>query len=133
MRETLAQGIAGPYLLQAAIASVHAEAVSYDTTDWRRIVAYYDLLVLATDTPVVRLNRAIAVLESGDPTAALEQVDELAGALGSYYPWHATRAEILLRLGDSAASEEAFCRAIEQCDNEPIADHLRARLAAVRA
>ena len=133
VRETLAQGIAGPYLLQAAIASVHAEAVSYDTTDWRRIVAYYDLLVLATDTPVVRLNRAIAVLESGASTAALEQVDELAGALGSYYPWHATRAEILLRLGDSAASEEAFCRAIEQCDNEPIADHLRARLAAVRA
>jgi RNA polymerase sigma-70 factor, ECF subfamily len=131
VRATLARGIAGPYLLQAAIASVHAEAVSYDTTDWRRIVAYYDLLVEATDTPVVRLNRAIAVLESGAPAAALEQVDDLAGELEAYHPWHATRAEILLRLGDTAASVEAFRRAIERCDNESVAAHLRARLAAV--
>jgi RNA polymerase sigma-70 factor, ECF subfamily len=132
-RTTFARGTAGPYLLQAAIASVHAEAVSYDTTDWRRIVAYYDLLVEAADTPVVRLNRAIAVLESGAPAAALEQVDDLAPQLGAYHPWHATRAEILLRLGDTTASANAYRQAIERCDNEAVADHLRARLAQVSA
>lgn len=131
VRTSLALGIAGPYLLQAAIASVHAEAVSYDTTDWRRILAYYDLLVEAADTPVVRLNRAIAVLESGAPAAALRQVDDLAPELGTYHPWHATRAEILLRLGDTTASADAFRRAIERCDNATVADHLRARLATV--
>lgn len=133
VRDALSRGIAGPYLLQAAIASVHAESVSYDTTDWRRIVAYYDLLVEATDTPVVRLNRAIAVLESGAPEAALEQVDDLAVELGAYHPWHATRAEILFRLGDTTASAAAFRQAIRWCDNDAVADHLRTRLAAVRS
>lgn len=124
----MTRGAAGPYLLQAAIASVHAEAVSYDTTDWRRIVAFYDLLVDASDTPVVRLNRAVAVLESGDPQAALEQTEALAADLSGYHPWHAARAEILARLQRTADSAEAFRRAVELCDNEMVADHLRARL-----
>lgn len=133
VRDAMTRGIAGPYLLQGAIASVHAEAVSYDTTDWRRIVAYYDLLVEAGDTPVVRLNRAIAVLESGDHAAALEQVDALGEELGAYHPWHATRAEVLARLDRPGASAAAFRRAIELCDNQAVADHLRTRLGAVRA
>ena len=132
VRDALAQGVAGPYLLQAAIAAVHAEAVSYDTTDWRRIVAYYDLLVEALDTPVVRLNRAVAVMESGDPDAALEQVESLSDALESYYPWQATRGEVLARLGRPGASAAAFRRAIELCDNQAVATHLRSRLAEVR-
>lgn len=131
VRSTLARGIAGPYLLQAAIAAVHAEAVSYDTTDWRRIVAYYDLLVEATDSPVVRLNRAVARMEGGDPTAALTEVEATAGALAGYHPWHATRAEVLARLGRDADAAEAFGQAIALCDNEAVVAHLRARLAAV--
>lgn len=127
VRQALARGVAGPYLLQAAIASVHAEAVSYDTTDWRRILAYYDLLVAASDTPVVRLNRAVARMEAGALEGAQDEIETLAEDLDRYHPWHATRGEVLARLGRTAEAQACLRRAIDLCDNDAVADHLRRR------
>lgn len=127
VRAGLSRGRAGPYLLQAAIAAVHAEAVSYDTTDWRRILAYYDVLVSVHDTPVVRLNRAVARMEAGDAAAALAGVEALAEPLAGYHPWHATRAEVLVRLGRDREAVAAFERAAELCANDAVATHLRTR------
>src|SRR5205814_4227583 len=92
----------GPYLLQAAINAVHADAATVQQTDWSQIVALYDQLLAIAPTPVVALNRAIAIAEVQGPAAALALVDELD--LNDYHPFHATRADLLRRLGrDSEA------------------------------
>src|SRR5207244_7626621 len=87
----------GPYQLQAAINAVHADAATFAVTDWPQIVALYDQLLAISPTPVVALNRAIAVGEVRGPAAALELVDELD--LDGYHAFHATRADLLARLG----------------------------------
>jgi RNA polymerase sigma-70 factor (ECF subfamily) len=86
----------GPYQLQAAIGAVHADAESFENTDWLQIVALYDQLLAAAPTPVVALNRAIAVGEVDGPAVALALVDKLD--LGNYHLFHATRADLLRRL-----------------------------------
>src|SRR3990172_3523060 len=89
----------GPYQLQAAIAAVHTEAPSWQATDWSQIVRLYDALAAITGSPVVRLNRAIALREVAGPAPALREVDALVDDLDRYHLFHATRAELLRALG----------------------------------
>jgi len=122
---------AGPYQLQAAIAACHAEAADPDLTDWAQIAALYELLVGTMDTPVVRLNRAVAVAMAGDLDAGLAIVDELdrAGELAGYHLLHATRADLLRRGGDPAGARRAYERALELAPSEPERRFLRGRIA----
>src|SRR5262249_51642243 len=99
----------GPYQLQAAIGAVHADAASADMTDWSQIVALYDQLLAVAPTPVVALNRAVAVGEVHGPAVALALVDQLD--LQQYYLFHATRADLLRRLGRAAEATAAYGRA----------------------
>jgi RNA polymerase sigma-70 factor (ECF subfamily) len=107
----------GPYQVQAAIAAVHSEARTWEETDWPQIVALYDALLRYTDTPVVRLNRAVALNRVRGPQAALGEVNDLAMALGGYHLFHATRAELLDELGEKGLAREARLRALELCQN----------------
>jgi RNA polymerase sigma-70 factor (ECF subfamily) len=115
------------YVLQAAIAACHALAPSYTETNWDAVVSWYDVLLTVEDTPVTRLNRAVAVAERDGPAAALPLVDTIEGLSG--YPWwHATRAELLRRLGRPAEARAAYESALALNLNTPQADHLRGRL-----
>jgi RNA polymerase sigma-70 factor (ECF subfamily) len=107
----------GPYQLQAAIAAVHAEAPSWSATDWPQILRLYDALLALTDSPVVALNRAIALREVAGADAALREVEALAGDLDRYHLFHATRAELLRDLGRRDEAREADRRALELTDN----------------
>jgi RNA polymerase sigma-70 factor (ECF subfamily) len=102
-------GRPGPYQLQAAIAAVHAEAPVAAETDWAQILGLYDRLLALTPTPVVALNRAVAVAEVRLPAEALAAVDRLE--LESYYPFHATRGNLLRRLGRCVEAARAYERA----------------------
>jgi len=107
----------GPYQLQAAIAAVHSEARSWEDTDWEQVVALYDALLRLMDTPVIRLNRAVALSHQLGPQVALGEVNDLALALGEYHLFHATRAELLDELGEHALAREARQRALDLCQN----------------
>jgi RNA polymerase sigma-70 factor, ECF subfamily len=102
----------GPFQLQAAIQAVHCAAGSVEATDWSQILASYDQLYELSPTPVVALNRAIAVGEVHGPAEALAELDRLGGELDGYHLWHAARAAMLRRLTDPAA-DEAYRRAAE--------------------
>jgi RNA polymerase sigma factor (sigma-70 family) len=112
-------GALGPYTLQAAIAACHARAASVKETDWPRIVALYDGLAALTGSPVVELNRAVAVTMAFGPEAGLELVDSLADdpALRGYHLLPSVRGDVLLRLGRIAEAREEFERAADLCDN----------------
>ena len=107
----------GQYQLQAAIAAVHSEARSWEDTDWRQIVLLYDALLRMTDSPIVRLNRAIAVSQLAGPEVALGEVNDLAMSLGDYHLLHSTRAELLDRMGEHTLARQARQRALELCQN----------------
>jgi RNA polymerase sigma-70 factor (ECF subfamily) len=109
MRWCLRRNQPGPYQLQAAIGAVHADAATYDETDWRQIVALYDQLLQITPSPVVALNRAVAIGEVHGPADALALVEALD--LDNYYLLHATRADLLWRLGRHDEAEAAYARA----------------------
>lgn len=112
----------GVYQLQAAINAVHADAASAVQTDWPQIVALYDQLLAIAPTPVVALNRAVAIGEVHGPAAALVLVDELA--LGDYHPFHATRADLLRRLGRDNEATAAYGRAAALAPTEAERDFL---------
>jgi RNA polymerase sigma-70 factor, ECF subfamily len=124
----------GPYALQAAIAALHDEADSMETTDWPQIVALYDLLQRAAPSPVVALNRAVAVGMDSGPEAGLALLDELAsdGALKRYHLFHSSRAGLLERLGRLAEAAEAYRQALAVVGNEPERAFLRRQLAALK-
>jgi RNA polymerase sigma-70 factor (ECF subfamily) len=107
----------GPYQVQAAILAVHAEAPSWEVTDWPQIVALYDLLLRHEDTPVVRLNRLIAVAATDGPQAALREAEPLGDVLAHYHLFHATQAELLRALGRTAEATAADRRALELARN----------------
>jgi len=112
-------GRANPYVVQAAIAACHALAATWDETDWAAVLSWYDVLIAVQDTPVARLNRAVALGEVGGPAAGLAEVDAVSGLAG--YPlWHAARAELLARLGraDDARAAYATALAIPQDDGQ---------------
>jgi RNA polymerase sigma-70 factor (ECF subfamily) len=118
VRERLASGVApGRYQILAAINAVHTSAREGCDTDWSQIVALYDQLVLIDPSPIVALNRAVAVAELDGPNVALAAVDGLENQLAGYHAYHATRAELLRRLGCSKKSRAAYDRAIELAGN----------------
>ena len=115
VRGALASGRVGPYTVQAAIAAVHAEAAQAASTDWSRIVALYDLLLRAEPSPVVELNRAVAVAMRDGPPAGLALIDALLarGELGDYYLAHSARADLCRRIGNAAEARKSYRRALE--------------------
>lgn len=107
----------GPYQLQAAIAATHAEAQSWEETDWHQIVVLYDALLAMADSPVVRLNRAVALSYFAGANVALGELNDLALALGDYHLFHSTRAELLDTIGEHALAREARLRALDLSQN----------------
>jgi RNA polymerase sigma-70 factor (ECF subfamily) len=143
-REQIAEGTAlverallsrrfGPYALQAAIAAVHSEAQSAGATDWAQIVALYDVLAGMDPSPVVALNRAVAVAMRDGPAAGLELIDAILarGDLGDYHLAHAARAELCRRLGRSAEARASYERALGLTRQEPERRFLQRRLDAL--
>jgi len=118
VRERLASGVApGRYQILAAINAVHTFARDVRDTDWSQVVALYDQLIRIDPSPVVALNRAIAVAEVDGPEVALAIVDRLGGRLAGYHAYHATRADLLRRTGRSDQSRAAYDRAVELAGN----------------
>jgi RNA polymerase sigma-70 factor (ECF subfamily) len=122
VRRCLRRNQPGPYQLQAAINAVHADAASVEQTEWSQIVALYDHLLALAPTPVVALNRAIAVGEVQGPAAALALVDELN--LDNYHLFHATRADLLRRLGRNGEAAAAYERAAAMAPTDAERDFL---------
>ena len=141
-RELIAEGAAlvervlrsrrfGPYTLQAAIAAVHAEAPDPAATDWRQIAGLYDVLVRVDPSPVVELNRAVAVAMRDGAEVGLRLIDELLkqGDLGGYHLAHAARADLCRRLGRAADAQSAYKQALTLARQEPERRFLQRRLA----
>jgi RNA polymerase sigma-70 factor, ECF subfamily len=119
-----------PHALQAAIAAVHAEAVDAATTDWPQIVGLYDVLIRAASSPVVALNRAVAVAMRDGPAAGLALIDEIraSGDLESYHLLHSARADLCRRLGRTADARAAYEAALRLVRQEPERRFLQRRL-----
>jgi RNA polymerase sigma-70 factor, ECF subfamily len=133
VREALTRGRPGPYPLQAAIAAVHAEAARAEETDWPQILALYSALWAVHRSPVVALNRAVAVAMVHGPAEALQLVDVVADALDGYYLLHATRADLLRRLERWDEAATAYRRALERTENEAERRFIWRRLAEVKS
>ena len=101
----------GPFQLQAAIQAMHCAALRYEETDWDTIVRFYDRLIAVMPTPVVMMNRAIAVAETDGPEASLALLEELRRDLDEYHLLHASRAAMLNRLGRRGEAADAYGRA----------------------
>jgi RNA polymerase sigma-70 factor (ECF subfamily) len=130
VERALASGRVGPYTLQAAIAAVHARAPAADATDWAEIVALYDVLGRLTPSPVVELNRAVAVAMRDGPAAGVALIDGILerGELDDYHLAHAARADLCRRLGRTAEARASYERALELARQEPERRFLRGRL-----
>jgi RNA polymerase sigma-70 factor, ECF subfamily len=131
VEQALASKRIGPYTLQAAIAAVHAEAPNATETDWPQIVALYDLLLRTEPSPIVELNRTVAVAMRDGPAKGLELVDALLerGELAQYHLAHATRADFCRRLGRNADARASYERALALAKQEPERRFLEKRLA----
>ena len=123
-------GRSGPYQLQAALVATHAAAPTWESTSWASIVTLYDALYRIQPTPVVALNRALAVAERDGPHAGLAALEPLDERLASYHLFHAARGELLQRTGDHVAAAEANRRALALTDNPAERRLLEARLSA---
>jgi RNA polymerase sigma-70 factor (ECF subfamily) len=119
----------GVYQLQAAIAALHARADSPNATDWAEIADLYSALQLVHNTPIVRLNRAVAVAMDQGPDVGLSLIEEVAAELDEFHPLHAARADLLRRAGRKAEAAAAYQRAIKFCSNSVEARYLARRLA----
>jgi RNA polymerase sigma-70 factor (ECF subfamily) len=130
VRRALQSGRIGPYTIQAAISAVHADAATAEETDWNEIVGLYDLLARSYPSPVVDLNRAVAVAMRDGPEAGLNLVDGIlaGGTLDDYHLAHATRADFCRRLGRAADARASFTRALELARQEPERRFLERRL-----
>ncbi|WP_374322606.1 RNA polymerase sigma factor [Streptomyces sp. AP-93] len=129
----LTGGPPGPYGVQAAIAALHDEAADLATTDWPQVVALYDVLLALAPSPVVALNRAVAVAMRDGPQAGLTLLDDLAGEqqLRGHHPYPAARGDLLHRLGRLPEAAAAYREALDLAGTEPERAHLRRRLNAV--
>ena len=129
------RGEPGPFALQAAIAAVHCRAARAEDTDWPEILRLYDLLERVQPSPIVSLNRAVAVAKVDGPQPALGLVDALAagGDLDSYHLLHAARADLLRRIGSRAAAATSYARALELVTNESERRFLERRLREVQS
>ena len=134
VQDVLQRGAPGPYLLQAAIAAVHAESASFDDTDWTQIVALYGLLADVAGSPVVELNRAVAVAMRDGPARGLELVDGLMREprLERFHLLHAARADLLRRLGRTQESILAYEKALALEQSAPERAFLEGRIAQLR-
>jgi RNA polymerase sigma-70 factor (ECF subfamily) len=120
----------GPYSLQAAISAVHAEAPSAATTDWAQIVALYDVLLRMDDSPVVALNRAVAVAMRDGPAAGLPLIESLLKSeLRQYHLAHAARADLCRRLGKNEEARASYRKALDLARQEPERRFLERRMA----
>jgi RNA polymerase sigma-70 factor (ECF subfamily) len=130
VRQALSASQVGPYTIQAAIAAVHARAPSSATTDWGQIVALYDLLLQAHPSPVVELNRAVAVAMRDGPEAGLALIDAILTRddLKTYHLAHAARADLCRRLGRTAEAHTSYQRALDLAQQEPERRFLKRRL-----
>ena len=124
-------GVTGEYFLQALIAAEHAMAARAEDTRWDRIAAHYAELERLTRSPVVRLNRAVAVAEADGPAAGLALLDGLEAALPRSHRLAAVRGALLADLGRTESARAAYAVALELCGNDLEAEHLRGRLAAL--
>jgi RNA polymerase sigma-70 factor (ECF subfamily) len=144
-RNQIAEGVAllekavnshrfGSYTLQAAIAAVHAEAESAAATDWRQIVALYNQLVRIQPSPVVHLNRAVAIAMCDGPEAGLKHIDALLtrGELANYYLAHSARADLYRRLGRTAEARSSYEKALALTQQEPERQFLLERIRQVK-
>src|SRR6202042_1643509 len=124
----------GSYTLQAAIAAVHAQAESPAATDWRQIVALYNQLVRIQPSPVVQLNRAVAIAMCDGPEAGLKHIDALLehGELANYYLAHSARAELYRRLGRPPEARASYERALALTQQEPERQFLQERIRQVK-
>ncbi|MCX6395623.1 MAG: RNA polymerase sigma factor [Propionibacteriales bacterium] len=125
VRRCLAINRPGPYQLQAAINAVHTDALDVSMTDWSQIVQLYDQLLVVQPSPVVELNRAVAVAELDGPEVALAITERLD--LSTYHPWHVTRAELLRRLGRTGDATAAYDDALALVENQAERTHLLRR------
>jgi RNA polymerase sigma-70 factor, ECF subfamily len=132
--EEVLRGEPGPFSLQAAIAAVHCQAARAEDTDWARIVRYYDLLERVQPSPIVSLNRAVAIAMVDGPGPALALVDALvaSGDLDEYHLLHAARADLLRRLGSAAEAAKSYERALALVTNGSERRFLERRLQGVR-
>jgi RNA polymerase sigma factor (sigma-70 family) len=128
LERALRMGRAGPYQLQAAIVAVHAAAPTYADTDWSQILALYDRLLRLQPTPVVALNRALALAEVAGAEAALHEVESLGDRLDGYHLYHAARGELLRRQQRPREAAAAVRRALELTDNPAERELLQRRL-----
>jgi RNA polymerase sigma-70 factor (ECF subfamily) len=131
VRRCLRRNQPGPYQIQAAINAVHSDAATAARTDWIQILALYDQLLAVTPTPIVSLNRAVAVAEVDGPQVALQLIDGLP--LEHYYLFHAIRANLLQRLGHTDQAEAAYRAAIARTDNAAEIAFMKDRISAIRA
>lgn len=120
----------GPYQLQAAIIACHAEAPSWEATDWTQIVLLYDALIRIEPAPIARLNRAVAIRQVHGPEAALHEIEALADALRGYRLFHATKAELLRGLGRHIEARAEDAVALSLTANPAERELLLSRLAA---
>jgi RNA polymerase sigma-70 factor (ECF subfamily) len=134
VQRALASRAFGAYAVQAAIAAVHANAATPEATDWARIVALYDILLSAERSPVVELNRAVAVAMRDGPAAGLALIDVImsGGELNHYHLAHAARADLCRRLGRKAEAKASYERALALAQQEPERRFLRRRLAELK-
>jgi RNA polymerase sigma-70 factor, ECF subfamily len=125
----------GPYTLQAAIAAVHAGAATAEATDWAQIVGLYDVLLRADPSPIIELNRAVALAMRDGPSAGLALVDTILarGELGDYHLAHAARADLCRQLGDAGEARASYDRALALARQEPERRFLERRLAELGA
>lgn len=143
-QEQIAEGIAlveralsarqfGPYSLQAAIAAVHAAAPSFAATDWRQIVGLYDLLLQVVPSPIIEINRAVAVAMRDGPAAGLALIDAILarGDLANYHLAHAARADLCRKMGRIAEARAAYQQALALAEQEPERRFLEERLASL--
>lgn len=133
LEAALAMQQAGPYQIQAAISAIHADAATPDATDWAQIAVLYGLLARMMPSPVIELNRAVAVAMSEGYDTGLQMIDALAadGALDHYYLLHAARADLLRRLSRWSAAHDAYSRALDLCQNTTERAFLQRRLDAL--
>ncbi|HET7088128.1 MAG TPA: RNA polymerase sigma factor [Anaerolineae bacterium] len=130
VERTLSSGRLGPYTLQAAIAVVHAAAPDFAATDWAQIVSLYDMLAQVAPSPVVEINRAVAVAMHDGPLAGLALIDAILarGDLANYHLAHAARADLCRRLGRTAEARASYQRALALTQQEPERRFLERRL-----
>jgi RNA polymerase sigma-70 factor (ECF subfamily) len=131
----LSHASVGRYLLEASIAAEHARTMNGRPTDWRAIATLYEVLARLDPSPVVELNRAVAVAQADGPAAGLELLDDLAarGELAGYHLLPAARADLLRRLGRPSEAADEYARALSLSDNDAERRFLRRRLAETSA